>query len=79
MINTLNDLVKAIFAILPFICLCLLSRGVNLDKPFRYRQFLMPIFAVDISNYVFWTFLTTNNYYPNREYTTLLTNRKTSQ
>lgn len=46
MINTLNDLVKAIFAILPFICLCLLSRGVNLDKPFRYRQFLMPIFAV---------------------------------
>lgn len=48
MINSTNavfDVIKTITAVLPFVLLCLLSKKVNLKKPVRDRQFLMPVIA----------------------------------
>ncbi len=46
MIEIIIDLAKMILALLPFIALCLASKKVNLAKPERSRQVLMPLVAV---------------------------------
>lgn len=44
--NSILDIFKTLLAIIPFILLCFASRKVNLDKKFRDRQFLMPVFSI---------------------------------
>ncbi len=46
MIELIIDLVKKILAILPFVMLCFAGKKVNLPKPDRSKQFLMPVFAL---------------------------------
>ncbi len=46
MIDTLLSILKMIIAILPFVVLCIASVKVNLPKPDRSKQFLMPIIAL---------------------------------
>ena len=43
--QTIIDILKTALAILPFLGLCFLSKKINLKKPMRNRQFLMPVFA----------------------------------
>lgn len=45
MIDTLMDILKVLFAASPTILMCLGLKKLNLEKPYRIRQFLMPIFA----------------------------------
>ncbi len=46
MIETILNIAKMILAILPFVILCFASKKVNLPKPDRSKQFLMPIIAL---------------------------------
>ena len=39
------DVLKTVAAVLPFLLLCLWNKKVNLKKPMRDRQFLMPVIA----------------------------------
>ncbi len=45
-ISAMVDILKTAVAVIPFLLLCLLSIKVNLKKPIRDRQFLMPIIAL---------------------------------
>lgn len=46
MIDTILNIVKVVLAILPFVALCFASKKVNLPKPDRSRQFMMPVITV---------------------------------
>ena len=46
MIDTLIEIGKMLIAVLPFVLLCIRARNVNLNKPERSKQVLMPVLAV---------------------------------
>ncbi len=46
MIETILNIAKMLLAILPFVSLCFAGKKVNLPKPDRSKQFLMPVIAV---------------------------------
>ena len=46
MIKFLLDLVKLFAAVTPIVFLCLLMKKINLSKPIRSRQFLMPVLSI---------------------------------
>lgn len=46
MIDLLKQLLKMLLMLLPFILLCWANAGANLKRKIRYKQFLMPVFAL---------------------------------
>ena len=45
-ISAIVDILKTAVAVIPFLLMCLISKKVNLKKPIRDRQFLMPIISL---------------------------------
>ena len=45
MINKILDLIKLLAAAAPTLALCLAADRLNVKRPYRVRQFLMPILA----------------------------------